>query len=330
MSLVGYSQNGKRSQLSTWDHTVAGGLSGSLGRLLLQPLDVAKIRLQLQVEKGTSMKYSGLASILLTMPKEEGFTSLWKGHISAQLLSVTYGVVSFGAFEALTKLYYTSGWSVARDPAYKPVQHFVCGSIGGCAATFVSFPFDVIRTRMVAQTENAHSYSSLRDAANKLHLEGGIRALYKGIGPTLLAIGPQTGFQFGFYALFSQLLDKLVTTHDSKFDGRVMTVVGSLSCGGLAGVCAKLLVYPLDTVKKRLQISGWTGRQGLGDTYRYQGAVNCLGTILKIEGVRGLFKGLSPALLKSAASSSVHFWLYEHICYLLALRFHLDNKRGDS
>ncbi len=48
------------------------------------------------------------------------------------------------------------------------------------AGTLTSLPFDVIRTRMVAQPETDKMYLSVRDAALKLKSEGGIRAFYKG------------------------------------------------------------------------------------------------------------------------------------------------------
>ncbi len=43
--------------------------------------------------------------------------------------------------------------------------------------------------------------------------------------------------------------------------------------------------------------------------------------IVKREGTLGLYKGMGPALIKAAVASSLNFWLYEHICYILALRF---------
>ena len=43
--------------------------------------------------------------------------------------------------------------------------------------------------------------------------------------------------------------------------------------------------------------------------------------IIKREGTVGLYKGMGPALIKAAVASSLNFWLYEHICYILALRF---------
>ena len=87
---------------------------------------------------------------MTSLPREEGVLSLWKGHLPAQYLSISYGVSTFAVFELLTKVSYSS-WT--NDPLLKPATHLVCGGLAGCAATLVSFPFDTIRTRLAAQPE---------------------------------------------------------------------------------------------------------------------------------------------------------------------------------
>lgn len=328
MSLVGYDAKTVRSRLTPWDHSIAGALSGAVTRFFCQPLDVAKIRLQIQVESGPASKYRGPFHLVLTMLREEGVKSLWKGHVPAQALSITYGLSSFLSFETMTKVLFNSGLFWPQDSRFRPLSHFICGSFGGCVGTLISYPFDVVRTRLVAQPEGAKTYLSMADAVAKLRMEGGLAAFYKGFVPSVIAIAPQTGLQFGFYSLFNQLLDVLVTSHDEQLGERRMTMLGSISCGGLAGLCAKAAIYPLDTTKKRLQISGWQeGRKGLGSTLLYKGALHCLSDTLKREGIRGLYKGISPALFKSVITTSLHFWLYEHFCHVLAVR---RNSRSAS
>ena len=54
-------------------------ISKLLLRLVCQPLDVAKIRQQLQVELGQARKYKNLIELMLKLPREEGVAALWKG-----------------------------------------------------------------------------------------------------------------------------------------------------------------------------------------------------------------------------------------------------------
>ena len=69
----------------------------------------------------------------------------------------------------------------------------------------------------------------------------------RGLVPTLATVGPYSGLQFGFYALFNQIFDPFLSS------GRI-SMSKSVLCGGLAGLCAKTAVFPFDTTKKRLQV----------------------------------------------------------------------------
>lgn len=92
----------------------------------------------------------------------------------------------------------------------------------------------------------------------------------------------------------------------------------SIVCGTGSGLLSKLFIYPMDVVKKRLQIQGFeSARQGFGATRQYSGMISCLLQISSEEGVRGLYKGLSPGLLKAGFVAGVNFSIYEQICGVL-------------
>jgi len=319
MALVGFDPETHGAKLTTYDRSTAGAVSSALTRLICQPLDVAKIRLQLQVEDSRG-KYRSFFHLITSLPRQEGVAALWKGHMPAQYLSIAYGVSTFAVFEYLTKLAFSSGLTWTSDPVFKPVTHFVCGGLAGCAATLVSFPFDTVRTRLVAQPE-PKIYVNMKDAVVKLLEEGGWRIFYRGLVPTLTAIAPYSGLQFGFYTLFTELLKSLVTNTDQYGQSKI-SLGGSLSCGGFAGLCAKTVIYPLDTVKKRLQVGGWDkGRAGMGETPRYSGMFQCIRDIRRREGVFGLFKGFFPGAVKAVSTSSLHFCFYEYVCYFIAVSY---------
>lgn len=192
----------------------------------------------------------------------------------------------------------------------KPVTHFLCGAIAGCTATTIAQPFDTMRTRFVAQGE-PRRYTSIPQGFRLMIMDEGVRAMYKGLCPTLLQIGPQTGCQFGFYAVLTSLWGMAFRGLDN---GRIGPAE-SLVCGAISGMSAKAVVYPLDMIKKRLQVQGFeVARQGFGATRPYNGVMHCIVDVVRTEGPRGLLKGLGPSLLKSAVASGVNFCFYEQFC----------------
>ena len=95
----------------------------------------------------------------------------------------------------------------------------------------------------------------------------------------------------------------------------------SFLCGGAAGICAKTSVYPLDLIKKRLQVQGFErGWQNIGSTTTYNGFFNCIKMVAMQEGPLAFFKGLSPSIVKAGLAAGANFCVYEQSCNMLSLR----------
>ena len=92
----------------------------------------------------------------------------------------------------------------------------------------------------------------------------------------------------------------------------------SFICGSGAGLLAKLAIYPFDMLKKRLQVQGFEeARKHFGQVRRYSGLLHCVKNVILEEGLRGLYKGLVPSLLKAAVVSGTIFCSYDRLCALL-------------
>ena len=88
---------------------------------------------------------------------------------------------------------------------------------------------------------------------------------------------------------------------------------GDATAGVLASVLAKTGVFPLDLIRKRLQVQGPTRARYAGGAIPVygQGLWRTGKSIVTREGWRGLYRGLGVGLVKSAPASAITMWTYE-------------------
>ncbi|WKY04347.1 hypothetical protein Q1695_005392 [Nippostrongylus brasiliensis] len=310
--MVGYHPepiNGR--ELSSAEYSEAGLASGIATRMIIQPLDVLKIRFQLQEEpiRGqNSGKYKGVLQSVRLITREEGVRSFWKGHVPAQGLSAMYGLVQFSSFEFLSR---EIGCRLPPNrPSLRSSADFFCGGLSGCLAMTAAMPLDVIRTRLVAQSGNAVYRGTTHAIIHIWHKDGAI-GYFRGWIPSIAQIAPFTGLQFALYNCFIEVWPRILANHEST---------GALISGALAGTVAKTVLYPLDMVRHRLQMNGFE-RKGFGKTSDYRiGMIRTMLMVVRNESVYGLFKGLWPSQIKAAANSGCAFLFYELFCDLLRAR----------
>ncbi|XP_071450726.1 mitochondrial thiamine pyrophosphate carrier-like [Hetaerina americana] len=322
--MIGYDPSSER-KLKNTQHAVAGAVSGLLTRAICQPFDVLKIRFQLQWEPLSRNSpspglYTGVIQATKRICRDEGLKALWKGHVPAQYLSVVYGSAQFYSFQLLTHLWhkmivpiFPSPWVNERSP----VTHFSCGSLSGAIATLVSFPIDVVRTRLVAQGE-PKLYRGMSHAVITMYTTEGVGSFFRGLTPAVLQTAPLIGAQFGLYNFFIKTWGHCKWGSTNGGDKPLWSpIVGTLGSGALAGLASKTLVYPLDLIKKRLQIRGFEkSRESFGKVVVYKGLWDCLSSTVREEGLMSLYKGFSPSMLKAASTSAFHFAFYEFALYV--------------
>jgi solute carrier family 25 phosphate transporter 23/24/25/41 len=193
-------------------------------------------------------------------------------------------------------------WRSDMDPGIG--IRFGCGFLGGTAASALTYPLDIIRTRLAASS--AVSRTSLRSTVENLISEGGARALFKGVGVTLVCQGTNIALNFAMYETLQihaikaerRLLESLgYSSSTQKQRGSFIT---SLACGACAGVTASTLIFPLDLVRRRQQVMH-------GD----ESGLSILRGVLRKEGFRGMYQGLGPELLKVVPAVAINFYVYE-------------------
>lgn len=274
-----------------------GGCAGLISRFFIAPLDVLKIRFQLQSE---TPLYTSILHGFRTIIKNEGITGLWKGNVPAELLYVTYSASQFWTYKRLMQFQQDHGSGTLK---LIPVSAhaFIAGAGAGTVATAVTYPFDLFRTRFAAQG-HVHVYPALRSAIASVIRDEGWRGMYRGLTASIIQIVPYMGLLFGTYEPCRKLLE----------GSAVPSGWESAIAGFIAGSASKTGVFPLDLIRKRLQVQGPTRKEYfLKDIPVYAGLSRTIRKIWQREGMRGFYKGLGISLLKSAPSSAITLWTYE-------------------
>ncbi|XP_059280662.1 mitochondrial thiamine diphosphate carrier 2-like [Lycium ferocissimum] len=303
----------------------AGAISGGISRTVTSPLDVIKIRFQVQLEPTTqwallgrtvygNSKYTGMLQASKDILREEGLPGFWRGNVPALLMVMPYTAIQFAVLHKLKT--FASGSSKSEDHVnLSPYLSYISGALAGCAATVGSYPFDLLRTILASQGE-PKVYPNMRAAFVDIFRTRGIRGVYSGLTPTLVEIVPYAGLQFGTYDTFKRwMMAWNLRSYNAIHGDEHLSSFQLFICGLAAGTCAKAVCHPLDVVKKRFQIEGLQRHPRYGarlEPRAYRNMYDGLRRILIEEGWAGLYKGIVPSIVKAAPAGAVTFVAYEY------------------
>ncbi|KAM4065937.1 mitochondrial carrier protein [Hirsutella rhossiliensis] len=279
----------------------AGGVAGAVSRTVVSPLERLKILMQVQSAGREAYKLS-VGQALAKMWREEGWRGFMRGNGTNCIRIVPYSAVQFSSYNFYKRNIFAShpGAELA------PVTRLICGGAAGITSVFLTYPLDIVRTRLSIQSA---SFAELGKKPQQLpgmwatlvHMfktEGGVSALYRGIIPTVAGVAPYVGLNFMVYESVRQYLTP---------DGDKNPSAGrKLLAGAISGAVAQTCTYPFDVLRRRFQINTMSG---MG--YQYKSITDAVRVIVTHEGVRGLYKGIVPNLLKVAPSMASSWLSFE-------------------
>ncbi|KAI6157308.1 mitochondrial carrier [Pisolithus tinctorius] len=272
---------------STVNELIAGSAGGAAQVLVGQPLDTVKTRAQI-APKGM---FKGPMDILVRTIRTEGFFALYKG-MASPLIGIA------GVNSLLFASYATSKRIISPFPQLTLPQIGMAGAMAGAANAVLASPVEMFKVRMQGQY-GAATDKRLRDVAREMWKDWGFkRGIMRGYWVTVAREIPAYA---GFYTAFEFSKRQFQTRY-----GEHVPVWALLTSGATGGIAYWLCCYPLDVVKSRIQLRP-TPPMSRPWTY-----INLeLRSIVADSGVSGLFRGLSPSLLRSIPAAASTFAAFE-------------------
>ncbi|PIN08024.1 Mitochondrial solute carrier protein [Handroanthus impetiginosus] len=217
----------------------AGAIAGAAAKTVTAPLDRVKLLMQthgLRAGQDGAKKGIGFIEALTLIGKEDGIKGYWKGNLPQVIRIIPYSAVQLFAYETYKKLFR------GKDGELSVIGRLAAGACAGMTSTFVTYPLDVLRLRLAVEP----GYKTMTEVALNMLREEGFASFYNGLGPSLIGIAPYIAVNFCVFDLVKKALPE-------KYQKRTET---SLLTALVSATVATVTCYPLDTVRRQMQMKG--------------------------------------------------------------------------
>jgi solute carrier family 25 aspartate/glutamate transporter 12/13 len=181
--------------------TFAGGVSGACQLLVTNPMELIKIRMQMQGETIGILAERGWAHTKAQSPvdivKSLGFPGIYRGASSCLLRDIFFGAMYFPMYAWLKEQLASKN----EIPGFTtPFDLLAAGTVAGIPAAFFTTPLDVIKTRLQTLPRPGEEvYVGIKDCASMIYKREGISGFFLGSGARVCRIAPQFGITLLVY-----------------------------------------------------------------------------------------------------------------------------------
>ncbi|KZC14811.1 Solute carrier family 25 member 35, partial [Dufourea novaeangliae] len=284
-----------------------GGLAAVGAGVFTNPIDVIKVRLQLQgeLEARNSYKkiYKNTVHAGYLIAKHEGILALQAGIVPALLFQVVLNGIRLGVYNTAKKYELITNKKGGTDV----LSTAIVTGIAGCIGASLGSPFYMVKTQLQAQSVHTiavgyqHNHGGTWSTFRSLWKEGGIAALYRGWHAGIPRIFVGSATQLTTFGVATDWLRSLEVNQSIS-----LTFVASL----IGGSCVALTMQPFDVLATRLynQRTDASGKGAL-----YNGLLDASVKIFRTEGLTGLYKGIFPTWMRIAPHTVLCLVFYEKI-----------------
>lgn len=259
---------------------LSGGLATSIARNCVAPLD--RIKLQLQI---TNNSNANVQTVFNEIVAKEGIIGFWRGNFMNCIRVFPKGGFQFTIYDQMKPLL----------ERYFDEHSYICKLLSGATSAIIAetftYPLDVLRMRLIKNPG-----IGIMDLSRQLYSKEGIYGFLTGYQASLYSLVPFISLNFATH-------DYLKTQYSVMYDKKPSSVhilgFGCISAGSSSLVC-----YPLDTVRRRLMVT---------EAHNQTHSFTLIKTLIKTQGVRSVYKGFFPSLVKIAPQSGLRFLCFEKI-----------------
>lgn len=266
------------------------GISVGCANTATNPLDVVKVRLQLERNRmAEGVKPPGMVKTGLNVLRNEGVTALWSGLGPSLARGFFFGGARLGLYTPIKSLIAGEGNAVSLE------MKILSGSLSGGLAAAVTSPIELVKTRLQAagRTPGAHKTSAA--VIRAVVQADGVVGLWKGALPGLFRSAVLTAAQCATY----DEIKRAVLGATGWSDGTHTHFTSSM----IAGLVTTTITNPLDVVKTRMFVSG----------SKYNGALQCAQDVFRKDGLLGFMKGWSASYARLGPHTVIMFLTAERL-----------------
>ncbi|KAE8706947.1 Mitochondrial uncoupling protein 6 [Hibiscus syriacus] len=309
---------------------IEGGIASIVAGCSTHPLDLIKVRMQLQgetqipnatvqsVRPSLAFQSTNAASTAVHMRpsrvgpiatgirifKTEGVAALFSGVSATMLRQTLYSTTRMGIYDILKQK-----WSDKDTRTMPLTSKIAAGLIAGGIGAAIGNPADVAMVRMQADgrlpPSQRRNYTSVIDAVTRMSKQEGITSLWRGSSLTVNRAMLVTASQLASY----DQIKEIILANGWMKDGLGTHVAASFSAGFVAAVVSN----PVDVIKTRVM----NMKVEPGKKPPYAGALDCAVKTVKGEGPMALYKGFIPTISRQGPFTVVLFVTLEQVRKLL-------------
>ncbi|KAI7863849.1 mitochondrial carrier domain-containing protein [Spinellus fusiger] len=318
---------------------IAGGVAGCMAKTAIAPLD--RVKILFQTRNPAFEKYAGTFTGAFKAGRDiiqfSGVRGLFQGHSATLLRIFPYASIKFIAYEQYRALL------MPTKKSENSARQFVAGSLAGVTSVLFTYPLDLIRVRLAFEVKQGEMQKTSllitckqvyhEPAAKNGWIHWNIFNFYRGFVPTLAGMIPYAGVSFWTYHKVTQFCryhpmaiphtrthptldfdptrNDLTASQRRQLEKPDLTTWAELFCGGISGLVAQTSSYPLEVIRRRMQVGG------LYNPDIFFGFMSTVKEIYHTKGFKGFYVGLTIGYIKVVPMVAVSFAVYEKMKHAL-------------